>query len=316
MSTPCITVVLPTYNRLEFLQCALRSVLEQTFTDWSLIIADDGSNEQTLAYLRALSNPPRITLIELAHSGNPAAVRNAALRAATGEYIAFLDSDDVWMPSKLDRQLAALRASGLRWGYTGYNRIDATGRVRQWPGTRRWVAYRGFIFDPLLMFEAEVSTPAVLVERRVLEQVGVFDERQTVFEDYDLWLRIALQHEIDLIDEPLVELRSHDQHYECAGVPRAAGRHRLLTRMHPYVRDPLARVAVQKLRAEVALNLAAIQCEGDRLGAVATVLRSARYSWRQGRWWKGASRVALKAAVPRSVLAAYRRNRVPPVATI
>jgi glycosyltransferase involved in cell wall biosynthesis len=316
MSAPCVSVVLPTFNRLEFLKCAVQSVTEQTYMDWNLIIADDGSNEHTRAYLRSLSNPSRITLIELAHSGNPAAVRNAALRAATGEYVAFLDSDDVWMPMKLERQVASLRVSGRRWGYTGYSRIDASGRVSQWPGTRQWVPYRGFIFDQLLMFEAEVSTPAVLVERRLLDEVGGFDEQQTVFEDYDLWLRLALRYEIDLIDQPLVQLRSHDQHYECDGIPRAAGRHRLLTRMHPYVRDPSACAAVQRLRADVALNLAHIQCESSRMSAAATVLSSARYSWRQGRWWKGAARVALKAAVPRSVLATYRRRRPPPVTTV
>ena len=315
MSSPRVSVVVATFNRLAFLRRALESVFEQTFSDWNLIIADDGSGEETRAYLRSLRTPPRVDVIELAHSGNPGAVRNAALRKASGEYVAFLDSDDVWVPTKLERQLAALSASGRRWSYTGYTRIDASGRECVYPGTRQWVPYRGFIFDQLLMFEAEVSTPAVLVERRVLDEHGGFDEQQTVFEDYELWLRIALHHEIELVDEPLVQLRSHDQHYDCAGIPRASGRHRLLSRMHRYVTDPQARAAVQRLRAQVALELANVQCEGHRLAALGTLLSGSAYSWHQAQWWTAACRTALKAVVPRAVLAAYRRNRVPTVPT-
>src|SRR5882672_10472844 len=110
MSVTAVSIILPTFNRLEFLRPAIDSVFAQTFMDWDLIIADDGSAEPTRAYLRTLVSQPRVKVIWLAHTGNLSAVRNAALRAAQGEYIAFLDSDDLWMPVKLKHQMAALRA--------------------------------------------------------------------------------------------------------------------------------------------------------------------------------------------------------------
>src|ERR1700732_1465702 len=106
MTAPVVSIILPTFNRLKYLRPAIDSVFAQTLADWELLIADDGSDEETRAYLEHLGGLPRVKLIWLAHSGNPSAVRNAALREARGDYIAFLDSDDVWLPSKLERQVA------------------------------------------------------------------------------------------------------------------------------------------------------------------------------------------------------------------
>jgi glycosyltransferase involved in cell wall biosynthesis len=311
MTNPLISIVLPTFNRLEFLRFAVESVFAQTFTDWELIVADDGSGPETRRYLRSLHAPPRVRLIELEHSGNPGAVRNAAVRASSGEYIAFLDSDDVWMPTKLERQLEALRAQpARRWGYCGYIRIDETGVQRDYPGTRKWVPYRGAIFEELLAFEAEVSTPSVLVERRLVEELGGFDEQQWVYEDYDLWLRIALHHEIDLIDEPLIALRSHQQHYDCAD-RRLPSRYRQLAKMHRLVTEPRLRRVVARLRARIAVDLAGFQADFDRGAAVRTLVRGCMESWAQPHWWKGFLRVSLKVLTPRAVLSAYRRRTHP-----
>jgi glycosyltransferase involved in cell wall biosynthesis len=309
MPAPLVSVILPTFNRLEFLHSAVDSVFSQTFTDWELIIADDGSEQQTQEYLRGLQSPPRVQLIQLRHSGNPGAVRNAALRAAAGQYVAFLDSDDVWMPTKLERQLAALRARpNCRWGYTGYIRVDESGRTRAYPGTKQWVAYRGAIFEELLAFEAEVSTPAVLVERQLVEELGGFDEEQWVYEDYDLWLRIALHNEIDLIDEPLIALRSHDQHYECAD-RRLPSRYRQLCKMHGLVTDSKLRRRVARLRARIAVDLAAFYADFDRSAAARTLLRSCVESWRFAHWWRALPRVSVKVLAPRALLGIYRRSR-------
>src|SRR5258708_34074473 len=123
MTTPAISIILPTFNRLKYLRLAVDSVFAQTFADWELLIADDGSDEETRAYLRGLENLPRVKVIWLSHSGNPSAVRNAALREARGDYIAFLDSDDMWMPAKLEPQIYVLTASHRRWLDPGYFRI-------------------------------------------------------------------------------------------------------------------------------------------------------------------------------------------------
>jgi glycosyltransferase involved in cell wall biosynthesis len=93
--SPTVSVVLPTFNRLEYLRPAVESVFAQTFTAWELLIGDDGSEAETLDYLAALAARPRVKVLRFRHTGNPAVVRNATMREARGEYIAFPDSDDL-----------------------------------------------------------------------------------------------------------------------------------------------------------------------------------------------------------------------------
>ena len=117
--SPAVSIIVPTFNRLRLIRKTLASVFEQTFEDWELLIADDGSGAETQAYLQSIDDPPRIRVLWLPHSGKPATARNAALREAKGEYVAFLDSDDLWTPKKLQTQIASLRRpGGRRWGYT------------------------------------------------------------------------------------------------------------------------------------------------------------------------------------------------------
>ena len=102
--------------------------MAQTFTDWELIIADDGSDLETRQYLQSLAKQPRVRVLWLAHTGRPSVVRNAALLGAVGEYVAFLDSDDLWAARKLERQLETLRLRPTcRWSYTAFLRVDAGG---------------------------------------------------------------------------------------------------------------------------------------------------------------------------------------------
>jgi glycosyltransferase involved in cell wall biosynthesis len=310
-STPAlVSVIIPTFNRPQFLPAAIGSVFNQTFTDWELLIADDGSDEETRAYLRTLERPPRVKIIWLAHTGNPGAVRNAALREATGEYVALLDSDDVWMPMKLELQIAALRSCmDRRWSYTGYVRIDETGGNQTYPGTRPWIPHRGAILERLLMHEVEIWTPAVVVERRLLVQVGGFDEKQPVFEDYDLWLRLACHSEIDLVDQPLIGVRSHDQHYCGGGIRMLASRLRSLDKMHCLLTGTHLRSFVDRLRAQCTLDLASLQANTRRLVAAGTLLRGCTHSWQITDWWAGFFWVWLKLATPRGLQALYRRGR-------
>src|SRR5579863_9408144 len=125
--SPTVSIVLPTFNRLHLLPASLDSVFAQTFTDWELIVADDGSDEATRDCLRRWAERPRVRVQWLEHSGRPAVARNAAIRSALGEYVAFLDSDDLWLPEKLARQLASLRNSAqCRWSYTRFTIGDST----------------------------------------------------------------------------------------------------------------------------------------------------------------------------------------------
>jgi glycosyltransferase involved in cell wall biosynthesis len=110
---PTISVVIPTYDRRALLMEAVESVRAQTFAGWELLVADDGSTDGSADAVEALHDP-RIRVLRLPHAGQAAAARNAGVRAARGEWVAFLDSDDVWAPHKLAVQLDLTRAAGAR----------------------------------------------------------------------------------------------------------------------------------------------------------------------------------------------------------
>src|SRR5689334_3462667 len=106
---PLVAIVLPTFGRLHYLRSTVDCIYRQTFEDWELIIADDGSDAETREYLHSAGDS-RVRVIWLSHTGVPAIVRNAALREARARYVAFLDSDDLWAPQKLERQVQTLQA--------------------------------------------------------------------------------------------------------------------------------------------------------------------------------------------------------------
>jgi glycosyltransferase involved in cell wall biosynthesis len=302
-----VSVILPTFNRLQFLRPAVDSVFAQTYTDWELIVADDGSNDETRLYLGALAMRPRVTLVSLPHSGVPAIVRNAALGRASGMYVAFLDSDDVWIPQKLERQVAALRrAAGRRWSYTACIRIDETGAECHIAGTRPWRPHTGDIFEQLLTFDAAVGTPTVMVERSLLTEVGGFDEQQIMYEDYELWLRLASRSDVELVDERLTGVRSHAQHFTFTNNrARAVCRCTLAAKARRYATAPRLLRLIDRLSTQYAVNLANTYAETDRAAGL-RALFGARPPWRDGELWLGWCRVLLKLALPRSLLALRR----------
>ncbi len=307
MSAPVVSVILPTFNRLRYLRAAVESVFAQTLSDWELIIADDGSDAETRAFLASLQQPPRVRVIWLSHTGNPSAVRNAAIRESTGEYIAFLDSDDLWLTTKLERQVAGLRGgSGRRWSYTGCLLIDSAGEPRPYS---RWIPYQGPILERLLANEAEIWTPAVMVERRWLLEVGAFDETLPVFEDYDLWLRLACYGEVDVIDEPLIRVRLHDQHYSGDGLVMLASRHRSLGNLRALATDARRRHMIEHRYAQCTLELANAQVHGHRLSTARLLAKGCAHAWRFPDWWMGLPRVLLKLMMPRLILSAVRAVR-------
>src|SRR5580692_11674261 len=141
-----VSIILPTFNRLEYLRPAIESVFIQSFQDWELIIADDGSSMDTRRYLGNLEDDPRVKVIWLPHTGKPSVVSNVALREARGEYVAFLDSDDLWLPRKLEVQLESLLTHPERgWSYRKFAVVDGSGhpivsaRMRDWPTPSGWI---------------------------------------------------------------------------------------------------------------------------------------------------------------------------------
>ena len=309
-AAPLISVILPTFNRLQYLPDAVASVCAQTFQDWELLIADDGSDAETRAYLQALQDPPRTRLIQMAHTGKPAMVRNAALREARGEYVAFMDSDDVWARSKLQTQIDRLRSTdALQWSYTGFDFVDDSGNAIVRPRIQRSGPIVGRVLDRLVREEALIVTPSVVVRRDLIEQAGGFSEDLLACEDYELWMRLAARVEADFIDEPLVLVRRHAEHsfddVTCLENLRLA--------IEMIQRSGAAAhldTLLSKRRASVSANLArAHAIAKHRARAVATLLSSAPYSWPHAAWWAGAMQAMARAFAPVRVLRALRPHR-------
>ena len=149
-STPAVSVILPVYERLALLRYAVESVFAQSVENWELIIADDGSSAAMRTWLASLSDP-RVRVLHLAHSGVPSRVRNAALAVARGGHVAFLDSDDVWEPTHLERHLDAARKNPEhRWSYSACGRIDADGRQIQERSRPERMPRDGWIYEAVL----------------------------------------------------------------------------------------------------------------------------------------------------------------------
>lgn len=307
---PVVSVIMPTFNREEFLAPAVESVFAQTFTDWELIVADDGSDAPTQRYLQTLHDPPRIRVLPLVHSGRPGAVRNAALRSARGEFVAFLDSDDLWLPRKLETQVASLRRHPQRrWSYTAFTLMDGAGRLKTVTRDPGRSVPSGWILEKLLTYEAGIALPSVMASRELLEQVGPFDEELVMCEDDELWLRLAARSEIEGIEEPLTLIRRHHQH---SGDDATAwqDRRRALEKALRASSDARIIALLRKRRAETSAGLALSQAAaGLRSGAVRTLAASAHYSWRYPTWWRGAFRVLFRAFTPLHLRAIIRRYR-------
>jgi glycosyltransferase involved in cell wall biosynthesis len=206
---PLVTVVIATYNRQGLVDQAIASVLAQTYPYWELIVADDGSRDDTVAGIRSLPDP-RIRVLELPHTGVIATVRNAGVEAGTGSWVSFLDSDDVWMPHKLEEQLDLLEREKRRWAYGGFELMNERGEtISNKAGS--YSAISGWIIKPLLRCEASVNIGSLIVERALFEEIGGFDTEPLLNfrEDYDLALRLAMKAEAGASSAVVMRVREH-----------------------------------------------------------------------------------------------------------
>jgi len=306
---PQVSILIPCFNRVEYLRDAVDSVLAQSFRDWELIVADDGSGPQTLDYLADLEQRTRARVLRLEHTGNPGIVRNVALKAARGAYVAYLDSDDVWLPTKLDRQLALQRRQPeRRWSYVAMDRIHADGRLMR--GEPRRPTPEGMIFEPLLrLVAANVSMSSVMAERALLERLGGFDEDLPFFEDLDLMMRLSLASEVAVVREPLVRMRSHAQHYSADRIGMLSGRARLLQKMQAEAQRHGVLAVLRREQRRNNSDLArAFAAAGQRRPALALLGASWRGAWYRGFWWKAWIALA-RSCAPAGLRHAYRRVR-------
>lgn len=303
-----VSIILPCYNRLQYLRHAVDSVRAQSFEDWDLIVADDGSDAPTAAYLGQLERLPRVTVLRLPHSGSPSVARNAALRIARGTYAAFLDSDDVWSPNKLELQVAVHRLRPLRrWSYVAMDRIHEDGTLML--GEPQRPTPDGAIFGALLCLAADISMSGVMAERTLLHEIDLFDEGLPYFEDFDLYLRLSLHSEVSVVSEALVHTRSHAEHYSDNRVGMLEGRAALLRKVGPQAERLGMKALLRREQEGNYADLARAYAARGRQGDALRCLWRARYAAaRDWRWWRAWGAFG-RSLVPAWARAGYRRLR-------
>jgi glycosyltransferase involved in cell wall biosynthesis len=213
---PLVSVIIPTYNRGWIVKEAIDSVLDQDFTDYELIVVDDGSDDNTPEIVAGYGGA--ITILHQSNKGVSSA-RNCGVAAASGQLIAFLDSDDLWLPGKLSTQVkffkdhpdTVINQTQERWIRKG---------VRVNPKQRHH-KFSGMIFEHSLAL-CVVSPSAVMIKKSLFDEVGGFDEQFPACEDYDLWLRVSCRYPVHLIDTPLIIKRGGhaDQLSKAAGLDK------------------------------------------------------------------------------------------------
>jgi len=277
-SSPTISVVLPVYNGEDYVRFSIESVLAQTFRDFELIIVDDGSTDGTAQVVSAYADN-RIRYFKKDNGGVATAV-NYGLRMAAGRYISWLSHDDVFLPTKLEMQLAAREASdGPSVIYTDFQFIDSSGAVTE---ERRIGHHSAAETVRNLLVAGSVSYAAysLLYDKQCLEQVGLYDESQRLTQDADMLIRLARRFPLVQVPETLIQIRRHSA--------QSSAESRWVDDAYKYYRGWLEQLSLEELfpefeavssrtvRARARLWLA----DGYAAHAVAPYLRLAREQYR------------------------------------
>jgi glycosyltransferase involved in cell wall biosynthesis len=197
-----ISVVMPVYNQARWIPRAIESVWAQNIPDLEIIVVDDGSSDETETVLRALPEKGDVRWFKQQNAG-PSAARNRAIRESRGEWIAFLDGDDYWLPGKLESQLRALEEQDGDFAYCGVVTVDDDNRtVATLPAVSPDSLLSGLVWGNI------ISTPSVIVRKTLLDKTGLFDEMLRTGEDWDLWLRLALNGRGVCVTGPMVAVHS------------------------------------------------------------------------------------------------------------
>jgi len=209
---PKVSVIIPTYNRAQVVGEAVDSVLAQTYRDHEVIVVDDGSTDGTgeVMHNYVARFAERVSYLRQRNVGAPAA-RNAGLRAATGEYVAFLDSDDVYLPRRLEVGAGALEDDPhCGASYVDAQTVDAQGTVLLHSRVRRFGGPASGWILPALLRGDPIQTNAITIRRSVLDEVGLFEEKLWSGQDTDLWWRIAKRYPMRGLPEVLVVIREFE----------------------------------------------------------------------------------------------------------
>lgn len=213
VKNPTVSVIIPVYNQVNFTNKAIKSVLKQTYQDFEIIVIDDGSTDNIEETVKSFNN---FKIRYICHTNNQgvAAARNTGIRASRGKYIALLDSDDEWLPEKLDKQIKILQDGSPELGavYSDLLFIDANSKnINKLRNSNP--KKEGYIYEDLLG-ENHVGPPSTfLIRKECFHKVGLFDDSLNTMDDWDMWIRIAKYYRFFLIKIPLVKYRLHSNQF-------------------------------------------------------------------------------------------------------
>lgn len=251
-----ISVVIPTYNRADLILEAVESVLAQTYPVLETIVVDDGSTDDTRQRLATWVKQGKLRYIHQAKVGVSAA-RNRGVQEAKGELIAFLDSDDLFVPDKLEQQMAVFaRDPDLGFVHCGFSKFDEHGQDLGYRDTSR---YQGWIYPWMLLeWSTLMAMPCMLVRKDVFNEVGGFDEGMTWAEDLDLWRRIGQRYRVGVVPRSLVKVRVHSTSTTFSKAASVDGFHRYLEKAFaddPKLDTAFRNQAYARMYTNVARNL-------------------------------------------------------------
>lgn len=310
-SLPSISVVVPCFNAERWIGATLDSVFGQAWPNLEVLVVDDGSTDNSVELVR--SRFPMVKLLRQANSG-VAAARNLGIRFATGDWIAFVDADDIWLPGKLAAQWEALQFDPeVRLAYSAWHvwhsedpspsqtlmaQLGAEGdNLERWGGCSGWIY-------PQLLLECCVWTSTVLAQRALLDEIGVFDTTLRIGEDLDLWLRASRVTAIVRVSRPLALYRMHPNSITKAAPETNFQAQVVLRAIERWgysgpnggraIKSDVDKALARTWNDYAGANLAAGNSQRARTGS----LMSVRTRWQQTQGWKLLARSLAKSVLP------------------
>jgi glycosyltransferase involved in cell wall biosynthesis len=262
---PTVSVVIPAYNALKFLPQTIASVIAQTFQDFELLLIDDGSSDGTADWVAQYNqgieeksgSPEHKIRFFQQHRGGVSAARNLGIQNAQGEFVAFLDADDLWVPSKLAQQVNYLSQHprvGLVHGAIAL--MDETGRL-----TGRVLSSKPAGSSlPRLLTQNAVACQTVMIRRSCFEQSGGFDSQADTVEDWDLWIRVARFYPIVAMNEVLAHYRQVESSLSRSHERMVPTYHYVIEKSYEFCQDELTRLGVSDRRLKATSYASAYQC--------------------------------------------------------
>ena len=290
MPHPTVSVIIPAYNSERYIADAVKSVLAQSYQPAEVIVVDDGSSDGTARVVQGLGNS--IRSLHQANRGEPAA-RNLGLRNAQGEYVAFLDADDLWRPDKLKLQMDYFAAHpNCAVVYTDMSTFDDHGVVDPSVKVRFNITFpTGNIFVPLFR-ETLFGSGSVVFRKHCVDKVGYFDEQFLIGCDYEMWLRMSRHFEFGVVDQPLLMYRQHPQMSTRGlgralwnGVPWEVAALAKTLRSYPEAVQELGQAAVNRRIAKVYADLAHTQFQLQEYKNARQLFAGALHYRRAPQYW-------------------------------